>query len=67
MHGQPHIKVKIAVQQYKFELLLRDDGGRSPKHVGRYIICTYFTCFVCASCWVFSKNKYNVLLGTNSV
>ena len=30
-------------------------------------MCLYFTCFVCASFWDFSKNKYNVLLGMNNV
>ena len=30
-------------------------------------MCLYFTCFECASCWGFSKNKCNVLLGMNNV
>jgi len=38
-------------------VLLADDGGRTPKHVGGNIIRMYFTYFVCASIGFFNSKK----------
>jgi hypothetical protein len=40
-------------------VLLPDDGGRPPKHVGGKIICIRTICFVCAISWFFNK-KYGL-------
>jgi hypothetical protein len=48
-------------------VLLADDGGRLPKHVGGKITCTYTICFACASSWCFNKlhgiNNITTVLG----
>jgi hypothetical protein len=38
-------------------MLLPDDGGGMPKHVGGQIVRMYFICFVCAGNWVFDNNN----------